>query len=527
MALELPAQQNDFPNDPPLRQSLLNRWNDSSANGRFLGTFIGNAATVSSNYVDPRVEPPVGTAVGIAWNGFPKLLSRWYDDGSSDAAKDAAERAADVATPIVYWFDDPQQPEVTSAPLHWLPYYMGARDQAMQPIFPGARFAAPARMINSNGTLGRAVTHLRRQQDEYLEWHEVKDNVGRLKKFIFTAEAPDYWTALAETTAAAGSGRLLDLYRELVGPAVQQSDLFHQTDLAIPGPDGSGNLMWLRLGVKGQYDDLNRWTTSDGLVHLTHAANTLGAEVRLAAEASVLWSSDLTTNTSPIAPEIRRIACGGYGGINRSSDPLIGKGVGDAIIGKARVTLTDPIGLYVADVAIDGLTGPNGQAVGRAALRITRGDTSDPFEPRILRFEIELPAGTPFHLDDCIIDGRKLMRGGQIARKVAMQLYANTYPNSANSATPAKSCGASPCRNPANPDVFIGGGFDLAGTPLCPNVTSLRWLTQTPYEGPAPGPTAGPASASVGVSWSGGKVETKTNLPARTLVGASRADRSV
>lgn len=522
MALEVPARQNDFPNDPDLRQKILARWNDSSPRGQFLGAYLREALCVSENYVDPRVEPPVGAAVPVPWNGFPKLISRWYDDGISDAAKSAAERAADVPTPMLYWFDSDDPRSLNSAPAHQLPFFIARlAGDGKTPAFPGAPYAETPRSINSDGTLGPPVPHFRRQQDEYLEWHAVKDAGGRLKKLVFSAEAPDYWSALAATTKEARSDRLVELYRQLVDDRVKPEDLFYQTDLAIPYRKANGDKGWMVRRARDQYNPLNNWTTTAGVVHLTHSANTLGAEVRLAADASALWQSDRDAKGPKVGPEIRRIACGGYGGINRSSDPLIGKGVGDAIVGGSRITLTDPIGLYIADVAIDGLTGPKGEAVGRSALRIIRGD-ANPKEPRILRFEIELSAGTKFGLDECLIDARKLERGGQIARKVSMQLYAHVYPASTNPDTMPNACNGTPCRHPAKPDVFIVGGLDQTGTPRCPDATSKSWLMQTPYDGTLPPGPAEPAGLPLGVEALSAEIEPASGPPP-PFIARSRA----
>ena len=74
--LDVPGGQDDFPGTPVLRQKLLSRWNDSGPNGEFLGAATKSAACSSGNYVDPRLEPPTGVPVPIAWNGFPKLLRR-------------------------------------------------------------------------------------------------------------------------------------------------------------------------------------------------------------------------------------------------------------------------------------------------------------------------------------------------------------------------------------------------------------------------------------------------------------------
>jgi hypothetical protein len=218
-------------------------------------------------------------------------------------------------------------------------------------------------------------------------------------------------------------------------------------------------------------------------MHLTHAANTLGAEVNLAADASSVWASDkMPPPADPQAPtpEIRRVACGGYGGINRSSDPLIGMGVGDAVGSGARVTLTDPIGLYVANADLASLAGPAGQSI-PDALTIVRGN-DDPFDPRILRFEVSLKAGTPFGLEECKLDGRPLRSGGQIARKTTMHLYANAYPG--NHDDTALGCGGRPCRNPQRTEIFSIGPRDAVEP--CPEPADTIWLMATPFEGGGP-----------------------------------------
>lgn len=335
------------------------------------------------------------------------------------------------------------------------------------------RLARPLRRMFADGTLGPEVPRFRRQQDEYLEWHATHDADGRLLALTFTAEPPDYWSALARVAPEV----VLEKYHELVGPAVAPEDLFHRTDLAVFGTDLDGTDRWFQLPWKGRYDELNRWTTIDGIVHLTHRANTLGAEVFLAADASHPLASDLEPPPSPGSgspdAEIRRIACGRYGGINRSSDPLIGLKVGDAVLGGSRVTLTEPIGLYIGTTGVSGLTGPNGEPVGTSALKIVRGE-DDGFEPRILRFEVRLPPGLPFGLDECKLDGRKLARGGQVARGTTMLLYAQTYPGTAEKE--AQSCQGEVCRHPVRHELFT-----ITEPPRpCPSELNLAWLLQTP-----------------------------------------------
>jgi hypothetical protein len=472
-----PAGIDDLIAKPDLRQAFMTLWNDSD--GEFLGSYVAAAAQRSKNYVDPRVIAPTSAPVKIPWNGFPRALSRWYDDESSTAGKEQAEVTADVATPILSWIEvGADGPRLREIEAHRLPFF-GAAVKAL---------ARPLRRVLPDGTLGPEVRRMRRQQDEYLEWHTIRDAAGRLVALTFTAEPPDYWMALARIAP----DRVVDLYRALVGPEVQKDDVFFPTDLAAFGVGADGQPGWFNIGRKGVYDELNRWTTIDGIVHLTHRANTLGAEVSLAADGSHVWRSDLDpppVDPNAPKPEIRRIACGDYGGINRSSDPLIGHGVGGAVGQGARVTLTDPIGLYVANADIGSLRGPQGQPVGKGALSVVRGD-DDVFDPRILRVEVKLPAGAPFRLDECTLDGRRLIRGGQVARLTTMHLYAQTYTGGADPAP--QTCRGRVCWHASRSALFTIG--DPAEG--CPDAQDLLWLFETPAEPAAAGSPQPLASAA-------------------------------
>jgi hypothetical protein len=465
MDFKAPAGIDDFVGSPELRAQFTALWNDDSRDG-FLGRYVSDAAN-SRNYVDPRIEAPTNEPVAIPWNGFPKALSRWYNDELSVAAKEQAEATADVLTPILTWVEPVgEQLQLFNAEAHRVALF-GERARSL---------ARPLRRIQADGTLGSEVPQMRRQQDEYLEWHALHDAAGRLVSLTFTAEPPDYWMALATVAQA----RVVQLYKDLVGPQVQAQDLFHATDLAAFGVDQNGDQGWFNIGGKGEYDPLNPWTTTKGIVHLTHRANTLGAEVTLAADSSVIWASDRESPpTAPDAPkpEIRRIGCGGYGGVNRSSDPLIGNGVGGKVLEGSRVTLTDPIGLYIATIGLRGLTGPQGEAVGMAAVEISRG-TDDAFEPRILRFQVKLPQGAAFRLDECKLEGRKLSRGGQVARMTTMQLYAQTYNGGAT--LDARKCEGRLCRHPERSELFLIADSNRR----CPPPDNAQWLQETPFEAP-------------------------------------------
>lgn len=465
-----PSNIDDLAATPELKQKFLELWNDSSEEG-YMGYYVTEAIATSPNYVDPRVTPPTSDAVKVPWNGFPRLLSRWYGDEQNPANKTLAEKTAEIATPMVS-FVIPEDGElrVKEVEKHRLPYFATIYGEVILEL------ARPRRYVLPDGSLGSAVHRVRRQQDEYLEWHPTYDGQGRLEKITFTAEPPDYWRALA----AVAPDRVVELYYDLLGDnSIPKEEIFHPHDMAVFGIGLDNRTQWFGIGGKDTYNELNPWTTTKGIIHLTHQANTLGAEVHLAAEASLVYESDQgsepTGEGTPPA-EIRRIACGGYGGINRSSDPLIGNAVAGVVTTGDRLTLTDPIGLYIANVNLSGLTGPQNQPVGAASRVVTRGE-DDPFDPRILRFEVKLPEGTPFTLGECTMDGRLLERGGQIARQTTVHLYANTYDG--GGVTAAQDCGGKPCRHGERRNLFLIAGVARS----CPTDSSVGWLLQTPYEG--------------------------------------------
>ncbi|MCF4130040.1 hypothetical protein [Methylobacterium sp. SyP6R] len=233
-----------------------------------------------------------------------------------------------------------------------------------------------------------------RKQDEYCEWFVYK-KAGRIEKIVFTAEGPEYWEKLAEHDF----DTVLALYRKLVNPAVQGADLLKD----------------------GSYDRLNVWNTERGVIHLTHPANTLGAEINLAAIATVPRIDAQGQRVT----DVRRLACcANFGDPNRSSDPNIGWAVNTTclpIAGGATpqaATLADPVGLYMDRLLPQTLTGPGNTPVDDW-FTFRRGKAG-----RGLMAVLEPPAGAAFGLDQVKVMGVPLEWGGQVAERIEMVLYA-------------------------------------------------------------------------------------------------------
>ena len=211
---------------------------------------------------------------------------------------------------------------------------------------------------------------------------------NKLTRVTFTCEGPEYWRFLAKVNPA----KVLELYRKHVSPEVAMSDLF------------SGNV----------YDTRNRWnnSTTDGVMHLIQRANTLSAEIELAAGASIVRLRDGVTLTS----EQDLIACGSYGEPKRHSDPHIGAVINELCRGRADVTLANPIGLYIDKLSVDGWVTPDG-ADPLTFWSIARGTPK-----KTLRVVLEVPAGRGYVVGDIRINGSKIDFGAQIADHITMKL---------------------------------------------------------------------------------------------------------
>ena len=103
-------------------------------------------------------------------------------------------------------------------------------------------------------------------QDEYCEWSVTRRRTdNKIVRVTFTCESPEYWAILAD----ASPQTVLGIYQEHISPDVREGDLFDS---------------------KGKYITRNRWNTNTtaGAMHLVEENNTLGAEIELAAAATIL-----------------------------------------------------------------------------------------------------------------------------------------------------------------------------------------------------------------------------------------------
>ena len=410
-----PAGIDDF-GTRPTAAAFKQKWHDYIADGDGDG-FEGIAGRASENgfFYDAQNDPvPAGAPTPVPWNGFPRSITQWFNGDSDPAGLTRAIAAADVLRPLG--------------------------------------------RVQRDDT-GESFLLLHRQQDEYCEWHADRSPTGAITRISFTAEGPEYWEKMAE----ADPELVLELYRKHISPAVQRADLFWPADMVA-----SGQVFFER----GTYNRWNKWNTQLGAMHLTHPANTLGAEINLAADATRLFPSVAATPAQSLPT--RLICCAAFGGVNRSSDPLIGAGVnGFAREGKS-VTLANPVGLYISEVGIDGLR-HNNLPVGAQCLSVPRASADGSMK---LRAEIAPPADAGFTLDQCKFEGADLRHGGQIARRITMVLFGIAKVIAGRQGQ-VRACRAQCCAKPDAPN------FRLAIDPppkQCSSIQQADWDEEAPLE---------------------------------------------
>jgi hypothetical protein len=212
---------------------------------------------------------------------------------------------------------------------------------------------------------------------------------------IWSGMSQGYPLRYSGPKAAGATGdlqKLLALYRQYISPDVQLNDLL----------DASSN-----------YDRLNQWNTQNGAMHLNQPNNTLGAEINIAAFATILRQKAGVVLTDP--DEL--IRCAQFGAPGRASDPTIGAAVNALAREGYAVTLQNPIGLYIDGLNAAGWTKPDGSPADPGYWQILRGSPG-----ATLRAVYEVPTSEGFTVSDVLIGGEPIEFGGQIAEHITMKL---------------------------------------------------------------------------------------------------------
>jgi hypothetical protein len=289
-----------------------------------------------------------------------------------------------------------------------------------------------------------------RPLDEYCEWRVTRSPDGKIRWVTFTSEPPEYWQALHGDTLPNIQGTptyptvgdhslLVELYREYVSPEVEYEDLICAEDLVDYSVPSEPVVVY----AKGTYNPYNRWNTTDGIMHLTEPANSLGAEIKLGADATVLRTAN---GGGPIADPDALIACAAYGGLNRNSDPTIGASVNELAALGLAITLRNPVGLYMDHLDMTGWTRPDGSPVDPTWFRIIRG------QPGLIeRAVFEVPERYGFTVSDIAIGGVPITLGGQLGERMTVKLVGLASEGVKFSNQPVL-CAMGACADAANPD---------------------------------------------------------------------------
>lgn len=373
------------------------------------------------NPVDEMLTGP-GETLNIApWGAFPRAVQRrapWNEFDADEADPDGSYRASEV---------------------------LGEEDHRSGVFVDGDgnRLRLPAR----------------HRQDEYLEWVGRRTN-GKLTKAIFVAEGYDYYDALFEHDEA----QAVDLYRELTEDAAIQAD-----DLRAP----KGIYRRLSSGATvtvvepGKFNPRNQVNISPGIVHLSHRANSLSAEVNLAGVSGILRSK--TDGLTLSGNNAEELLCGCAGGNpNRNSDPSISQQAYGLVKAGYRYTLANPVGLYIADVEHHRILTKDGEQLTSDWWTVIRGTGfGNPKDSRVLRLELAPPPGSKLTLEDLTVDGLPVKYVSQLADTLLVHLFVSRWKRADGSAGPSLPCVATCCRKSGTQQLVIsdgtcGSGYQLA-----------------------------------------------------------------
>jgi len=365
-------------------------------------------------YVNPieATVPEARTPTPVPWDGFPEAVSTRF---SGDEAYTEVEHLGHEDF-FGFGIDDAQVVEVI------------IRDEQEE-------------LVPSD-----LDCRVRDRQDEYLEWHATTVD-GVLKSVTFVCEGYDYYEFMFRTPK--GRDRVVELYRTATGnPSITAKDLMASEHLALVQPDGSGEL----FARKGGFNPRNRFNRETGIVHLSHKANSLGAEVRLAVT-SALPRVDADGTVVDAGDEKRLMCCTRGGEPSRSSDPLIAAGAYGMVTDPARpqrFTLTDPIGLYIRTFRHRSLQFPDGREAPRTFWDVQRGkdatNPDDPWDSRILRLHLEVPEDRGI-LGEMLVDGNPIEHPAQLAELIKMHLLVDAWDAPPGVIVPSLACKGGCCRD--------------------------------------------------------------------------------
>lgn len=312
------------------------------------------------------------------------------------------------------------------------------------------------------------VLHLpvRDRQDEYLEWVATRNGEGKIVKLTFVAEGYDYFARLFEHDEE----RVLELYKKFTGVSSIKTDELRARD---------GIYRRLKNGERltvvepGGFNPRNRYNIQPGIVHLSHRANSLGAEVNLAGVSGIARKKATGAVLDGTNDE-ELLCCNQGGNPNRNSDPLISAQAYGQVLASKRYTLANPVGLYIAGVGGGLLLPDNSTPVPADWWQVMRGEGWGSIATsRVLRLELQVPAKEKLTVSDLLIGGDPVRFAGQVAELLSVHLFVTIWKRSDGSVGPVVKCDATCCREHGGTQLELSDGrcregFDLAFPDLLP-----------------------------------------------------------
>lgn len=379
-------------------------------------------------YVDPAVNLPPTNATTtpiLAWGGFPKLVERrapWPDLPPLPDDPDGRWRAAE---------------------------HHGVEDWGDGTVF-----------VDQDGqNIGSKSLETRDRQDEYLEWTVRRDANSKMTRAIFVAEGYDYFAALFDSQPET----VRDLYREFTQDAnITVDDLRAPKGIYINTVSPENEIV-----KAGGFNPRNRFNLDPGIVHLSHRANSLGAEVNLAGVSALTRHGVDSTQALDDTDAEKLLCCSKGGEPNRNSDPLIGQQAYGLALKKHRYTLSDPVGLYIAEVAEQRIKLPDGTTpIPREWWTVIRGDGLWTDASRVLRLEFAVPPSEHLTLNDLLIDGLPVRYPGQLASLLSVHLFVTVWPDlNAQPLDPVR-CRATCCQQDNSELLMLSNGICKSGWTL-------------------------------------------------------------
>ncbi len=368
---EPPGFQNDFlPGEEQLAQQLRSRWNEDV--NRLTERLLQN-------------EP---------WNFTNQpTLTDYYNPRTTDVPKEAA------VVPIT-WTAYPNR----------IKFYLPEAGQRKH--WEYADNGVPNPLEDQKGPRG--------WQDEYAEWSVTRNGEGKITKVSFSSETREYWYALWDVAPNV----VLRLYKQLVSEQVKLEDLYLR--------DTSGNPIIDPQTGRPAYNELNEWNnkSTGGLAHLVATFNFQYGAMFLGAQSTILRADE---QGNAITDPSQLVIWGQHATPNRNSDPFISARVNDLVRSGVRVTLKNPIGIYLQEPnfgtyelpfdAPDGAKPSDYWKVIRGRKR-QAGEAYD----LILHAVYEVPAELGFTVSDISINGFPIEYGAQIAETLQVAVIGEGIP---------------------------------------------------------------------------------------------------